>query len=190
MKEMDYLEDVYFGRIKESNPARKRKLTGLYEYCWHLEPPEKRSIQVPYTLLVNLVSVAPEKSRDEFLESRLIEYGYLREGATLDDISDRCEYAANWVNDFKSVEEIKIELSKEQKIAIKALINSLEGLDEADAIQTAIFETSKSNNIKPREFFKLLYQILLNADRGPKLGPYIHTIGVNHAIKTLKKNIE
>ena len=190
MKELDYLEDVYFDRVKESNPARKRKLTGLYEYCWHLTVPEKRSIQVPYTLLVNLVSVAPDKSREEFLETRLIEYGYLRDGAKLSDIKDRVEYATNWVKDFKSVEDIKIKLTEEQKVAIKALVDVLKGLEEADAIQTAIFETAKNNNIKPRNFFKLLYQILLNSDRGPKLGPYIHTIGVNHTIKTLSKNIE
>ena len=83
-----------------------------------------------------------------------------------------------------------VELTDEQKAAIKALTKSLKGLDDADAIQTAIFETAKSNNIKPRDFFKLLYQILLNTDRGPKLGPYIHTIGVDHIIETLNKNLE
>ncbi|MHA1200412.1 MAG: lysine--tRNA ligase, partial [Candidatus Heimdallarchaeaceae archaeon] len=190
MKEMDYLEDVYFGRIKESNPARKRKLNGLYEYCWHLKPPENRSVHVPYNLLVTLVAVAPEKSREEFLESRLMEYGYLRDGAKLGDIQDRCDYATNWVNDFKSVEDIKIELTNEQRVAIKDLTESLKGLGDTDAIQTAIFETARNNDIKPRDFFKLLYQILLNTDRGPKLGPYIHTIGVDHVIKTLNKNLE
>ena len=190
MKEMDYLENVYFNKIKESNQARKRKLNGLFEYCWHLKPPKNPSIHVPYNLLVNLVSVAPEKSREEFLETRLVEYGYLRDGAKLSDIKDRYKYATNWVNDFKSVEDIKIDLSNEQKIAVKSLAKSLEGIDGADAIQTAIFETARNNNIKPRDFFKLLYQMLLNSDRGPKLGPYIHTIGVNHIIETLKKNIE
>jgi len=190
MKELDYLEDVYFNKIKESNPARKRKLTGLYEYCWHLKPPENPSIHVPYNLLVNLVAVAPEKSREEFLETRLMEYGYLRDGAKLRDIKERCDYATNWVNDFKSVEDIKIDLNEEQKAAIKTLTKSLKGLEEADAIQNAIFETAKSHDIKPRDFFKLLYQLLLNTDRGPKLGPYIHTIGVEHIINTLNKNLD
>ncbi len=190
MKEIDYLEDVYFNRIKESNPARKRKLVGLFEYCWHLKPPENRTLHVPYNLLVNLIAVAPEKSREEFLETRLIEYGYLRDGAKLSDIKDRCDYATNWVNDFKSVEDITLKLSDEQKVAIKALITSLKGLDEVDAIQSAIFETARNNNLKPRDFFKLLYQMLLNTDRGPKLGPYIHTIGTENVSKILKKNLK
>jgi lysyl-tRNA synthetase class 1 len=189
MTELDYLENVYFGRIKEGNQARKRKLNGLYEYCWHLKPQSEISIQVPYTLLVNLVAVAPKEKKDEFLESRLQEYGYLKDGKTLADIKDRVVFAENWVTDFKQLEDIKIKLKKEQKTALKALTEALEKATTADDIQSVIFQTARDNNIKPREFFKVLYQLLLNTDRGPKLGPYIHTIGTKTIIKTIKKNL-
>jgi len=189
-KELDFLEEVYFGRIKESNPARKRKMNGLYEYCWHLKPPVKISIHVPYSLLVNLISVAPETAFQEFLETRLIEYGYLRDGATLNEIQKRVEYASNWVRDFTQLEDVTIELDKKQKVALQSLIESIEGLDDEDEIQSKIFETAKQNEIKPREFFRILYQILLNTDRGPKLGPYMQTIGTEHAIVAIKKNLE
>ena len=190
MKELDYLEDVYFGRIKESNQARKRKLNGLFEYCWYLKPPEKRSIQIPYSLLVNLIAVAPESAFEEFLESRLIEYGYLKNEVTLKDVEDRVQYAANWVEDFAQLEEITIELDDKQKAALRDLIQVLVDLKEAEDIQSAIFAIARESEINPREFFKLLYKILLNTDRGPKLGPYIHTIGTEQAIKTIKKNLE
>ncbi len=189
MKEIDFLEDVYFGKVKEGNQARKRKLNGLFEYCWHLNPPEKPSVHVPYTLLVNLIAVAPntEVERKEFLSSRLEEYGYLRNGATIEDIEDRIQYAENWVADFKHLEEVVIKFDKQQKVAITVLIDALESAETADDIQSAIFGSARDNEIKPRDFFKLLYKILLNADRGPKLGPYIHTIGTAQAIKILKK---
>ena len=190
MKEIDYLENVYFGIIKESNPARKRKLDGLFEYCWHLKPPEKRSIQIPYTLLVNLIAVAPESAFEEFLETRLVEYGYLKDGATLKDVQDRIQYAANWVQDFAQLEEITIELNENQESALRDLIQVLVDLKEADDIQSAIFAIARENEIKIGEFFRLLYQILLNADRGPKLGPYIHTIGIEQVIKTIEKNLK
>ena len=190
MKEIDYLEDIYFGRIKEGNQARKRKLTGLYEYCCYLKPPEEISIHVPYSLLVNLISVAPETARDEFLESRLQEYGYLREGKKLEDIQDRITYATNWVNDFKEMEEHIIELDKTQKKAITSLIKKLEQAEDADTIQSSIFETARENDLKTRDFFTLLYNMLLNTTRGPKLGPYIHTIGTEHVIKSLKKHLK
>ena len=189
MGEIDYLEDVYFGRIKEKNQARKRSLMGLYEYCWHLNPPEKPSIHVPYNLLVNLISVAPENAREDFIESRLRVYNYLNENTSLNKITDKITYASNWVNDFKSLEETRIELTNKQKGAIGMLIDRIEKTVDADSIQTAIFETARTNEIKPKDFFKLLYQILLNSNRGPKLGPYISTMGVINVIKSLKKNL-
>ena len=190
MKELDYLENIYFGRIKEGNAARKRKMNGLFEYCWHLKQPEKRSLQIPYSLLVNLISVAPESAYEEFIESRLIEYGYLRDGATFKDVKERVQYAANWVKDFAQLEEITVELDEKQKASLKDLIKELKGLVEADDIQSRIFEIARQYKMKPGEFFKLLYQILLNTDRGPKLGPYIQTIGAEQAIKTIKKNLK
>jgi lysyl-tRNA synthetase class 1 len=190
MKELDYLENIYFGRIKEGNAARKRKLNGLFEYCWYLEQPEKRSIQVPYSLLVNLISVAPENAYEEFIESRLIEYGYLRDGAKFENVKERVQYAANWVKDFAQLESITIELDEKQKASLKTLIKEIKDLKEADDIQSTIFETARQFKIEPRDFFKMLYQILLNTDRGPKLGPYIQTIGTAHAIKTIKKNLK
>ena len=190
MKEIDYLENVYFGRIKEGNQATKRKLTGLFEYCWHLNPPEKPSLQVPYTLLTNLVQIAPEANREEFLENILREYGYLREGNSLEDIKDRITFATNWVEDFKTLEETIIELDDTQKKAIKLLIKTIQTAEDADAIQSAIFETARDNDIKPGNFFKLLYQMLLNTDRGPKLGPYIQTMGIANVVKSLKKHLK
>ncbi|TET28946.1 MAG: lysine--tRNA ligase [Candidatus Heimdallarchaeota archaeon] len=190
IKELDYLEDVYFGRIKESNPARKRKLNGLFEYCWHLKPPEKRSIQIPYSLLVNLSSVAPESAYEEFLETRLTEYGYLRDGTKLKDVKERVQYASNWVKDFAQLEDVTVELDEKQKVVLKSLITEIKDLKEADDIQSKIFEIARQNDIKTRDFFKLLYRILLNTDRGPKLGPYIQTIGSDQVIKTIKKNLK
>jgi lysyl-tRNA synthetase class 1 len=189
MGELDYLEDVYFGKIKEKNQARKRSLMGLYEYCWHLKPPKKPSIHIPYNLLVNLISVAPESAREDFIESRLRSYGYLTENVSLDEIAEKIIFTSNWVKDFKSLEETTIKLSKEQKEAIKILIDKIENAEDADFIQTAIFETARENQIKPRDFFKLLYQMLLNSNRGPKLGPYISTMGIKNVIKSLEKNL-
>jgi lysyl-tRNA synthetase class 1 len=189
MKEIDYLEDLYFGRVKEKNQFRKKNLMGLFEYCWHLKPPQKPSNHIPYNLLVNVITVAPETAREDFIDSRLRLYGYLKEDTSLDEIADRVNFASNWVNDFKTLEETEIELSSEEKKAISMLIKTIESSTDADSIQTAIFETARANQIKPRDFFKILYQILLNSNRGPKLGPYISTMGVKNVIKSLERYI-
>jgi lysyl-tRNA synthetase class I len=43
--------------------------------------------------------------------------------------------------------------------------------------------------MKPFEFFKLMYKIILNSERGPRLGPYIIERGKNEVIEKLKEAI-
>ncbi|MEA2070851.1 MAG: lysine--tRNA ligase, partial [Asgard group archaeon] len=76
-----------------------------------------------------------------------------------------------------------------QKKAVKQLITVLEEAEDADTIQSAIFEAARDNDIKVGKFFRILYKILLNTSCGPKLGPYIYTIGPKKVAKTLRKNL-
>ncbi|MDA4117938.1 MAG: hypothetical protein OK455_06295, partial [Thaumarchaeota archaeon] len=47
----------------------------------------------------------------------------------------------------------------------------------ADEIQGAAFNTIKANGLSPGEFFPLVYGLLLGAEKGPRLGPYIVDAG-------------
>jgi lysyl-tRNA synthetase class 1 len=46
---------------------------------------------------------------------------------------------------------------------------------------------ARSNGIEPKDFFKLLYAILLGAERGPRLGPYIIDVGKDKVVEMLKQ---
>ena len=52
----------------------------------------------------------------------------------------------------------------------------------ANNIQTLIYETSKKHGIEPKNFFRLLYQILINSERGPKLGNYLVDLGIDRTM--------
>ncbi|MFX1521697.1 MAG: lysine--tRNA ligase, partial [Promethearchaeota archaeon] len=92
----------------------------------------------------------------------------------------------NWVDDFKEIEIEPVELSSDEKNAIRDLIHILEENESGEVIQQAIFETARNNSLKPRNFFKLLYRILLGTESGPKLGPYIAIAGPKKVAKRLK----
>ena len=70
-------------------------------------------------------------------------------------------------------------LDIEQKKALMELVSNLrsyqinEDNDVANDIQTIIYETSKKHEIEPKNFFRLLYQILINSERETKLGNYL-----------------
>ena len=78
-------------------------------------------------------------------------------------------------------------MEETEKKAILDLIILLKHEDNADKIQNIIFNVAKNYNLKPRILFRLLYSILMGANHGPRLGPYILTMGVKNVIEALKR---
>ena len=189
MDELDELEDVYFGRKRIKDPKEKAKLTGLYKYCWFMNPPTHPKVHVPYNLLVELAKVAPEGSEERFVASKLQDYGYVK-GELPDHLKRRIKYALNWARDFKETTETFVELSPQERKAIEQLVQKLRTVDNAEAIQSAIFESARNNEIKPKKFFRTLYTLLLGTPSGPRLGPYLIDMGKENAIKVLERKLK
>jgi len=59
----------------------------------------------------------------------------------------------------------------------------------AQNVQSIIFNNAKKNNMHPKEVFRLFYRILINSERGPRLGNYIADLGLQNVITTLEKKI-
>jgi len=190
MNEFDDLEDIYFDKKKISDKKEFAKLTGLYKYCWWLNPPSKPSIHIPYNLLAYLVKVAPERKKTEYITQKLQEYNYLKgvEFITT-SLDERIRYAVNWNQDFKEITEIQQKLTANETKAIKEFIKTLQGDMDADAVQSVIFNIARKHNIQPKQFFKTLYTILLGTTAGPRLGPYIVSMGKRNVSESLQRAV-
>ncbi|MEM0216994.1 MAG: lysine--tRNA ligase [Candidatus Bathyarchaeia archaeon] len=190
MNELDYLEDIYFGKVSIPDKRELAKLRGLYEYCWALKPPPNPSVHVPYNLLVYLAKIAPKGQELDFITDKLREYGYLRKNQSIDEnLKKRINYALNWVQDFEEIKETIISLTEPEQKAINELIETLKVEKEAEKIQNSIFSIAKKHGIKPAKFFETLYTILLGAPHGPRLGPYMVTMGIHNVINALQRAI-
>ena len=139
-----------------------------------------------------MAKIAPKGKEKEFIIEKLRTYRYLgKDEKPTDDLLKRIEYALNWAKDYaKEIKETTIQLSEKEKKAVNELIEFLKTEESAEKIQNAIFQIARKNKIKPPEFFKTLYTILLGAPRGPRLGPYIIAMGKENVIRALKKVIE
>jgi lysyl-tRNA synthetase, class I len=189
MNELDYLEDVYFGK-KQVGERELVKLKGLFEYCWVMKPPVKPSFHVPYNLMAFLVKMAPKDCQDQFITEKLQSYGYLQKNQQIDaSLKQRIEYASNWISDFEEIKETSVVLTEQEKKAITSLISVLETAQEPDMIQNGIFNSAKGNGLQPRDFFKILYTILMGAPQGPKLGPYVIAMGKQNVIAALQRSL-
>ncbi len=188
MDELDYIEDIYFGRRKVKDEMERSKLTGLYEYVWMLKPPEEPEVHVPFNLMINLASVAPRGLEAEFIREKLDAYNYLKNGSR--GLDTRIGRALKWVEDFGEAEALDIEVSPEQENAIKMVISALRNADEEDGYQGSVFAAARAEGIKPGSLFRLLYQILLGLPQGPRFGPYVATVGKENVIKELERSIK
>ena len=59
--------------------------------------------------------------------------------------------------------------------------------DLAQDVQTIIFNNAKSSNLQPKEIFRLLYKILINSEKGPRLGNYIVDLGIDNVVNMIEK---
>ncbi len=186
--ELNQLEEIYFNLRKVSDEKELAKLKGLYEYAYFLKPPPAARKHVPYNLLVYLVAVAPQDKRKEYVEAKLAEYGYFKDGIT-PDIEQETNYAAAWAKDFQEISETKIEITNPQKLAIEDLITIVRSETDERVLQNAIFNLAKKYSLEPPDFFRMLYMILLDSPRGPRLGPYIKVMGSENVARALERAV-
>ncbi len=183
MRELDYHRDVYHGKIKIDNPMKLARMKGIVEYVYKLKhvPP----VKVPYEIILSLAEVAPEDRERDFIIKRLEKYGY----KDLDEeVEELIRYAVNWVRDYGKPPSMEgeIHLTDEMRQALNALISRINEDMEGEEIQAVIFETAREYNIKYREIFQTLYQIIIGTPKGPRLGPLIKDIGVEKVKERIK----
>ena len=71
--------------------------------------------------------------------------------------------------------------------ALTELTQLLQSNELIEDLQNAIYQIAKSNEIPPKDFFRILYQIILSSTQGPKIGPFILDIGKTKVAKTLQE---
>ena len=71
------------------------------------------------------------------------------------------------------------------------LLNLLKTMSEtstSEQIQTEIYEVGKKHNFSNlRDFFKLIYQVLLGQEQGPRLGSFVKLYGKKNTCLLLEK---
>lgn len=186
MDEYHELENIYFGKIKLDNENKTTRTKGLYEYVNLLNSPKDPTPYVNYRLLVQLCTIFRE-DRVSKVTKKLIEYGTIKEPSP--QIEELITLAANYADDFDKPTKVEIQIDETAKKALVELTSVLATESKPEDLQNAIYNIAKSNGVQPKDFFKILYQIILASDRGPKLGPFILDIGREKATLAISEHL-
>ena len=110
-------------------------------------------------------------------------------------IKTRARLAANWVKLYAPdmikfellTEPPKIELSTEQKEALKVISDLIQGEDLTDVdLHKRIYEIATSIPIEPKILFGAIYQVLIGKESGPKAAAFINALEKDFVVERFR----
>jgi lysyl-tRNA synthetase class 1 len=183
----DRLENDYYKQEAEENSARAFELSQVEN-----KVREKTQI-LPYRHLVTLVQSKTEY--DEIIDT-------LKRTGEIQDLNDyenkrlksRIECIRGWLktqapdNVKFRIQEIPPDLDLDDSTAKKLndIKNKMHSIDwNPDAIHNSFYELQDNNNTPAKEYFKIMYLIILGKERGPRLGFFLATMEKDFIIERL-----
>jgi len=186
-KEFDKAERIFFGI--ESTKNKRKDQNYKRAYLLAVVKP-KRSIQIPFNVLLEIVKILPESGQLEFAIKKLKEMGYVEAGEKAQtEIERKLALVKKYYEDFLKPKAVEIKLTENERKAIADLVKEIEKETEGEILQTKIFKIAQSYGLIPAEFFKILYKIIFGIEKGPRLGPYL-IAAKSDVIKKLKNAIK
>ena len=174
----DRLKKDYYEQNAEENSARAFELSQIEDKI------RKKSQTLPYRHLVTLVQ---SKNKYEDIVESLKRTGEIKE---LDDyenkqLQSRIKCIRGWLEN-QAPENIKFKIQKAPpKLEINSNIikriaelkNKMISTDwNPEKIHDSFYELQEENNTPAKEYFNIMYQIMIGKSRGPRLGFFLATI--------------
>ena len=158
---------------------------------WHIHngnPPKFKS-EINFNSLMNLVNICNSTDKN-------VIWGFVKEYDNSLNPKDNPEfdkliqYAINYYIDFIQPNKKYTKINNDNKELFEDILAFLKTIDKelsSEEIQTQIYEIGKKYNFaKLRDYFRLVYQVLLGQEEGPRLGSFIKLYGIKKTCKLLE----
>ena len=160
---------------------------------WHIHKDKIPSYnsEISFNALLNLASICNTNDKK-------IIWGFVKKydkslTEKINPLFDKLiDYSLNYYTDFVVPNKNFLKLAPNQKIIFEDILNLLEkeitSENTSEEIQTRLYEIGKKHKFHDlKDFFKLVYQVLLGQEKGPRLGSFIKLYGINETINSIKK---
>jgi lysyl-tRNA synthetase class 1 len=190
-EDYDTCERIYFG-VQKVNDKKFAKERRIFELSQVGEVPTELSYQIPFRHLCNLLQIH-SGNIDNVIASL--------DGITPSQeerLRQRCICAWNWISEF-SPEDFRWVLSTPDQakqvvegpmlaalVDLHSVVGRLDDYDEK-ALAEEIYAIAARNEVAPPELFKVVYGVLIERERGPKLAGFIKTCGKDKILPILQR---
>lgn len=185
--EYDKIAKVYSGALKLENKKEELHYKRLFEVSHGKDI--KNPIEMSFSHAAVITQIFPNE--EDSIKSMEKTGHYNKEQH--DRIFERLHKAKTWLKKY-APDEVKFEVQKQVPKDIKliakekkALYTIAELLKEKEYDEKSLFNefynVSNRLELKPQDFFKAAYKVLLNKEKGPKLAPFILAFGKEKVAK-------
>jgi lysyl-tRNA synthetase class 1 len=150
------------------------------------------NLVVPFAMLLNLAAVSAAESKDRM-------WGFIKRYApeaspeTHPDLDQAAGFAVRYYNDFVKPERVFRLPDDKERAALEDLLDRLKDWDggpDAGELQSMVFAVGKAHGFEHlRGWFKALYEVLLGASQGPRVGGFIALYGVAESIELIERGL-
>lgn len=193
-EDYDNCERIYFGLlpVNEKRLAKEKRIYELSQVSAEAIPTEP-GYQIPFRHLCNLLQIhsgdieAVLKTLPDATESQKAR------------LRVRCRCAWNWITTF-SPEDFRWKLTEEKtpdleltEAEVKAVRELAGYVDEyldklsEKEFSNYLYQAASDNGIESAAFFGLLYRVIINRERGPKLAGFIKACGKEKILPILRR---
>lgn len=183
----DKTAKVYFGNVKLENKKEESHYKRLFEVSHGKEV--KKPVELSFS---HAAVIAQIFQNEEDAVKSMEKTGHYNKNEH-DKIFGRLHKAKIWLGKY-APEEVKFEVQKQTPENIELSAKEKEALHEiADLLKekecdekslfNEFYAVSNKLELKPQDFFKAAYKVLLNKEKGPKLAPFILALGKEKVIK-------
>ena len=151
--------------------------------------PKLEMFGISFSLLLNLVAACNTGNKN-FLKAFIEKYiGCEIEASSY--LAKLLVHAINYYNDFIEPKKKLLHPNDEHKEILKKIIHVVQTNEGAEDIQNAVYAIGMTSGFegKLREFFQILYQILLGHPEGPRIGSLLALLGRDKAIELLSSHL-
>lgn len=182
-------EYISFLRSYQEQDEAKRLENPVFHI--HDGNPPVYNLPVSFALLLNLVSACNTDDEN-------VIWGYINQLApNLDQASHKflevlVNKAVAYYQDFIKPTKLFKAPNEVEKDALKHLHNKLGHLNKdatAEEIQNLIYSIGQEANFELKDWFKVLYEVLLGAPQGPRFGSFVKLYGIEQTIRLIEKQI-